>query len=119
MSKCSNLYKLDPILEDGVLRVVGRLSKSATSDEIKHPIIPKNLHVSTLILQDIHEWIGHDGRNHVLSQLSKKYWIINGNSAFRKVISKCVICRCMKGRIGEQKMGDTNRTTVCRPSTFQ
>ncbi|MGL5904548.1 MAG: integrase zinc binding domain-containing protein, partial [Cetobacterium sp.] len=68
--------------------------------------LPKNLHISTLILQDIHERIGHGGRNHILSQLRKRYLIINVNSAVRKIISKCVTCRCMKGRFGEQKMGD-------------
>lgn len=107
VSKGSHIYKLDPVLEDGVVRVGGRLSKSAMSEEIKHPIIlPKNHHISTLILQNIHNRIGHGGRNHMLSQLRKKYWIMNANSAARKVVSKCVTCKRMKGYVGGQKMSD-------------
>ena len=103
----STIYKLDPVLEDGVLRVGGRLSKAAMPEEAKRPIIlPKHIHVSTLILRHIHEQLGHGGRNHVLSQLRKRFWIVNANSAARKVISKCVVCRCVRGRIGEQKMAD-------------
>lgn len=107
LNKFSSLYKLDPVMDDGVLRVGGRLDKSAMPEETKRPIIlPKDLHISTLILQHIHEQLGHAGRNHVLSHLRKKYWIINANSAARKVLSKCVVCKRVRGKIGEQKMAD-------------
>ncbi len=50
----SSLYKLDPIMDDGVLRVGERLNKSEMPEETKRPIIlPKDLHISTLILQHI------------------------------------------------------------------
>ena len=74
---------------------------------MKYPIIlPKQSHISSLLIRHIHERYGHCGRNYVLSQLRKKYWITSGNSAARSVISKCVICRRLKNRPGEQKMAN-------------
>lgn len=66
VSKDSALYRLGPILEDGILRVGGRLRKAALPSETKHPVIlSKDLHVSQLILRHIHVQLGHAGRNHV------------------------------------------------------
>ena len=106
LRRISTIYKLDPVLEDGVLRV--GLSKAAMPGDAKRPmILPEHIHVSTLILRHIHEQLGHGGRNHVLSQLRKRCWIVNANSAACKVISKCVVRRCVcEGRIGEQKMAN-------------
>lgn len=65
----SCLYKLDPMLENGLLRVGGRLSRAAMPEEAKHPaILARQFHISDLILQHIHQQTGHGGRNHVLSK---------------------------------------------------
>lgn len=66
----SQLYKLDPVLQDGILRVGGRLNRAAMPEESKHPaILSKGSRVSTLILSDIHQRCGHCGRNYMLSTL--------------------------------------------------
>ncbi len=102
-----SLYRLDPMLNDGILRVGGRLHKLAMPEETKHQVIlPKDAHISTLLLRHAHEQSGHSGRNYILSHLRKKYWIVKGNSAARRIIFKCVICRRIKGRTVEQKMAD-------------
>ena len=107
MKRSSPIYKLDPMLQDGILRVGGRLSKSAMPAESKHPaIVPKDLHITSLILQDIHERIGHCGRNYMLSQLRQKFWIPAANSTVRKYLSSCVICRKINAKRGQQKMAD-------------
>ncbi len=113
VKRCSNIYKLDPVLMDGLLRVGGRLSRAAMPEETKRPVIlPKEHHVSKLIMQHVHRQLGHAGRNHMLSTLRKRYWIINGNSACRKVISECVVCRRFQGKIGEQKMADLPKERI-------
>ncbi len=95
------------MLKYGILRVGGRLSKAALPEEVKFPaILPKHSHVSTLILRHIHETLGHIGRNHILSELRKRFWIINANSAARKVITQCVVCRRNRPKVGEQKMAN-------------
>ncbi len=103
----STIYKLDPSFQNGLLRVGGRLSNARMSESMKHPIIlPKQSHISNLLLRHIHERYGHCGRNYVLAQLRRKYRIISGNTAARKVISKCVTCRRLKGKTEEQKMAN-------------
>ena len=105
--KESPIYKLDPCLEDDLLRVGGRLSRAALPEEVKHPLIlTKDQHISTLILRHIHQQLGHSGRNHTLSKLRRKYWITKAPSAIRKVINDCWTCRLRTARAGEQKMAD-------------
>ena len=51
LKKASYLYKLDPAMVDGVLRVGGRLSRSAFPEETKQQmILPKSSQISMLIL---------------------------------------------------------------------
>lgn len=105
--KRSAVYKLDPCLKDGLLRVGWRLSKAALPEESKHPLIlSKDQHVATLILRHIHRQLGHSGKNQTLSTLRKKYWITGANSAMKKVISDCCTCRRFTVRPVEQKMAD-------------
>lgn len=107
VTKTSHLRKLDPVMQDGVLRVGGRLAAAGMPEHVKHPvIIPKGSHITTLILQDIHEKIGHCGRLYMLSRLRQKYWIPSANSEVRKFLSRCVICRKTRGKPLEQKMAD-------------
>ncbi|XP_077986124.1 uncharacterized protein LOC144440612 [Glandiceps talaboti] len=93
--------------DDNLLRVGGRFSLSMISEESKYPVIlPKNSHVSTLILCEIHEHGQHFGRSYILSKLREKYWIPNANSAARMMVSKCVVCRRQRAKLGERKMAD-------------
>ncbi|KAK0139429.1 hypothetical protein N1851_023850 [Merluccius polli] len=55
LSSRSTIHKLDLILDNGILRVGGRINKSAMPMHQKNPIIlPKGSHISNLILQHIH-----------------------------------------------------------------
>ncbi|XP_078619541.1 uncharacterized protein LOC144886687 [Branchiostoma floridae x Branchiostoma japonicum] len=115
----STIRKLDPKLDDkGILRVGGRLGKSTLPVETKHPILlPKKSRAAELMLQELHSNVGHMGREYVIALARKRYWIPKINSLVRKVISKCVICRKLRGRPGEQKMADlpSHRVTPEEP----
>lgn len=64
VKRSSPIYKLNPVLEDVLLRVGGRLSRTAMPEGRKHPIILlKGQNISLLILKHIHEQTGHSGRN--------------------------------------------------------
>ena len=103
----SSLYKLDPILDSGLLRVGGRLRRTLLPASAKHPIIlPRRHCVTLLIIRDEHVRLGHAGRAHVLSSLRERYWLINGNSRVRHVISSCVRCRRLRAPCMDQKMAD-------------
>lgn len=76
-------------------------------EESKHPIImPKDLHPTTLLLWDVHERVGHLGRNYTLSRLRQKFWVPAANSAVRKLLSRCVTCRKVQAKSHGQKMAD-------------
>ena len=88
VGKTSSIYRLDPFVDKGVLRVGGRLNNADIPQESKHPIIlPRKSNVTTLIIRDAHERLGHAGRGHVLARLREKYWIIGANSAVCQLIS--------------------------------
>ena len=121
ISKSSAIYRLDPFVDNKLLRVGGRLSKASIPEEAKHPVLlPYNNHVTTLIIRDIHERLGHAGRNHVLAALREKYWVIKANSAVRHVITNCVKCRRFRTPVAEQKMSDLppDRVNPAPPFTY-
>ena len=102
----SSIRKLDPFMEDGLLKVGGRL-RHASLEEAKHPILlPKSSHVTKLIIRDLHDSLAHVGRNHTLSALRENYWIVSGNSAVRNVIARCITCRKLRRMPSSQKMAD-------------
>ena len=115
VSRTSQLLKLDQILQDGTLRVGGRLNKSAMPENVNHPaVLSKHCRVATLILRDIHQKTGQCERSYVMAQLRSKYWIPQANSDFRKIINKCAVCRRISGRVGEQKMANLPEDRICR-----
>lgn len=62
--KKSHLYRLDPYVDDtGILRVGGRLRQTNLSLKEKHPVLlPKEHHVSKLLVRHYHEEVHHQGR---------------------------------------------------------
>jgi ribonuclease HI len=107
VKKSSSLYRLDPFLHEGLLCIGGRLSETNWDFEAKHPIIiPRSHLITQLIIRDVHVKLGHAGRNHVLSDLRSRYWVIAGNAAVRSVITACVKCRRFRSPVQEQKMAD-------------
>lgn len=120
LKRNSHIVKLDPIVHDGILRVGGRLHWSALSADAKHPVIlPKHHHVSTLILRHTHQETGHRGRNYTLSRWREKFWIPQADSALRKILSKCVTCRKISAKPGEQRMANLpqDRLIPAKPPT--
>lgn len=69
VSRQRHIHKLDPILQDGLLRTGGRLSRMSVPEDQKHPVVlPKRHHVSKLVQKHIYVQLGHCGSNHMLSK---------------------------------------------------
>ena len=83
-------------------------------------ILPKRNHITTLIVRHCHENVGHAGRGITLNEVRNKYWIIDGNSAVRYYIARCVTCRRLRGAVGVQLMADLpiDRVTPAPPFTY-
>ena len=94
------LLKLRPQLEEvhgtTVLTVGGRLTTAHHLPlTTRHPIIlPPKHRVTALIVDDEDERCQHSmGPNHLLANLSNRYWLINGKSVVRQHRHRCVKCR--------------------------
>ena len=107
VKKSSSVFGLDPVLIRGVLRVGGRLRRASLPQGAKHQIIlPKNHHVTDLIVRHYHLISGHSGREYFLSLLQGKFWVIHANSVVRKLLAKCFDCRRRQAPVCNQKMAD-------------
>ena len=108
----SKLQPLDPNLQDGLMRVGGRLGKSTLSNQVKHPIIlPKNNHFTKLIISHYHEH--HQGTTHTLNSIrSHGYWIVLGSKAVERFLKDCVMCRKLRRPVEQQKMADLPKERV-------
>ncbi|XP_071837463.1 uncharacterized protein [Apostichopus japonicus] len=106
--KGSVLRKLDPYLsQTGVLCVGGRLSNAPVKEGMMHPpILPKDSHVTELVVRYTHGENGHVGREHVLSLLRERFWIIGARSIVRRVVTQCFTCRRATAPKINQKMAD-------------
>ena len=109
VKKSSSIYSLNPILNDkGLLYVGSRLKRSPLNGLCVHLVlIPKERYITQLIIQWCHDETQHSGRGITLSELRRRgYWVISGNSAVRRLISKCVICKKVRGNKCQEKVSD-------------
>ena len=107
VNKSSSISRLDPIMKDGLLLVGGRLRHTTIQTEARNPIIlPKKSHVVDLIVRNCHEIFGHVGREHVLSLLREKFWLVGGRTTVRRVLNACFTCKKRNQLPMAQKMAD-------------
>ncbi|XP_068201614.1 uncharacterized protein [Palaemon carinicauda] len=103
----SSLRRLKPILRNGLLCIGGRLSLANISSSERHPIIlPYKCHMTDMGIQYYHEHSNHMGVMHVLSLMREKFWVVKGNAAVRRELSRCIRCRRAHGKVIEQLMAD-------------
>ncbi|XP_022777858.1 uncharacterized protein LOC111319323 [Stylophora pistillata] len=109
LKNTSPLLKLDPFKDaEGVIRVGRRLANSSLPFEMKFPVIlPRQSHVTTLIIRYFHQKVRHQGRGMTLNEKrANGYWIVGGTSAVGSYIWKCIVCRKLRSEVAEQKMAD-------------
>ncbi|CAI5682991.1 unnamed protein product [Oreochromis niloticus] len=102
------LFQLDPIVQDGVLRVGGRLRKASLPLDLRHPIIlPKHGIITHLILDQCHEKTQHQGRGQTLNELrANGFWVVGGSKVVANHIKQCVTCRRARRPTETQRMAD-------------
>ncbi|XP_063618245.1 uncharacterized protein LOC134791133 [Cydia splendana] len=105
-SKTSKIRSLTPFLENGILRVGGRLQNASELEIAKHPIIlPYDSHLTKLIVADAHERTLHGDQRAMLNYLKSAYWIVRAKDLVKQHIHKCVRCIRQKAKIQTQLMG--------------
>lgn len=103
------LYKLDPVLTDrGILvcEIHGKGVPLNSADNSQQPILPKDHHISKLIVRHFHEMSGHSGREYTVAGIRSHYWIPGIRINVRRLINECFVCRRLFSAPGNQRMGD-------------
>lgn len=123
LSRQSKLFRLDAFLDkDGILKVGGRLKNASLPASQKHPmIIPKDHHITRMIIAHHHEQVKHQGRGITLNEIrSNGYWIPGMNRAVASYVHQCVKCRKLRGSVEEQRMADlpSERVDPSPPFTY-
>ena len=84
--------------DDGLIRCRGRLQYTQLPHNTKFPILmPKESHLSTLIVRATHSMVLHGSVRETLTELRQSYWIPKGRQLVKKEIRKCVTCRKVEG----------------------
>ncbi|XP_029178658.1 uncharacterized protein LOC114946376 [Nylanderia fulva] len=82
-----------------------RLQNSFLSESEKHPIIlPKNHHVTVLLIRRAHISTLHGNYRLVHNYLLQKYWILRANTIIRRIVRNCVRCTRHNAITLEQQM---------------
>ena len=75
--KSSLIFQLDPIIEDKILRVRGRIDAASVPRMTKRPMIIDGYHpLATLIIQNEHIRAHHANNERVINELRQRYWIL-------------------------------------------
>ena len=115
----SVLRQLQPFVDDeGIMRVGGRIDRSSDAWDIRHPIVlPYFDPLTNHFIYHIHEVNSHSGVEFTLAESRRRFWILKGRQAIKKVVWRCVTCRRTHGRPQDQKMADLPdfRISVAQP----
>ena len=90
-------------MEDGLIRLGGRLQCSDLSREQRHPMLLAGSHRFTeLLILQTHIRMHHFGVRVVLSELRTEFWIVRGQQTIKKVLHKCLPCKILGNPRGQQ-----------------
>lgn len=116
---CSNrLQRLTPFLDQGIMRVGGRLRNSDEDFDSCHPIVlPKRDTFVDLLIDYYHQSNCHAGPHLLLSILRQKFWILSARHVIRGRIRACNSCFRMRPSVAPPKMGNLPacRVSQCKP----
>ena len=115
----SKLVTLNPILDNNIIKVGGRLKNIiGIPNNLKHQIIlPRHHPVTDLLILLYHKSNHHCGRDQTLALLRERYWIVKAKSIIRKVLSTCLLCKHARSMPKPQLMGNLpkERIAVFKP----
>ena len=108
----------NPFLDDGYLRIGGRLQFADLSREQIHPILLHGSHHFTaLLIMQTHIRLHHLGVRIVLSELREDFWILLDRQAIKKVLHTCLPCKIARNPFGQEREAPmpADRITISRP----
>ena len=119
LHRSSKLFDLYPFMDEGIMRVGGRLAASnSLSDDQKFPIIvPHDSPLGWLLIDHAHRVLFHGTQQGCLAVIRAKYWLVKANPKIRKYIHDCTRCHRYVTSASVPLMGDLpqERVTECKP----
>ncbi|XP_076230308.1 uncharacterized protein LOC116434332 [Nomia melanderi] len=121
ISKKSKLLNLTPFIDEkGLIRVGGRLKHASIKYTYKHPILlPRNNHVTELIVRHEHLKHWHAGIQATLNAVRQRYWPIDGKNLTRRLIHACINCVKTNPKLSEYVMGNLPKDRVTQTRPFE
>ncbi|XP_072934977.1 uncharacterized protein [Epargyreus clarus] len=105
--KNSRLKKLDVVMEDGLLRLRGRIDAARHTRQDKIPVVlDSKHHITRLLIAYYHEEFNHGNHATVINELRQRYWILGLRSAVRATVHRCQWCKVYCGTPRLQPMGN-------------
>jgi len=103
LSSNSKMSRYNPFLDDGLIRLGGRLQCSDHSREQRHPLLIAGSHRFTELLNlQVHIRLHHFGVRFVLSEFLTEFWIVIGRQSIKRVLHKCLPCKIANNPRGQQ-----------------
>ena len=82
-----------------ILCVGGGLEHAPLPYKARYPILlPREHHLTRLIVRKSHETVKHNGVKETLNELRSDFWINKGRQTVKSIVSKCVICKEITGK---------------------
>ncbi|XP_065086764.1 uncharacterized protein LOC135708586 [Ochlerotatus camptorhynchus] len=89
----SRLKTYSPFLENGIIRMRGRVQDDGKSFEVNNPVIlPDNHQFSTLLIRMYHIANAHQGMETVVNNIKERHRILKIRSQVKKNTMSCVKC---------------------------
>ncbi|XP_018406510.1 PREDICTED: uncharacterized protein LOC108782682 [Cyphomyrmex costatus] len=121
LSTSSGILTLNPFLDDGLIKVGGRLRHSNLTQDARHPVLlPKNHELSRRIITQAHIRSLHADTQATMAAVRQQFWPLSLRSLTRKIILRCVKCFKVKPVHSETIMSSLppSRITVSRPFSY-
>ena len=97
-----DLRRLRPVKVHGIMYLKGRTSPC---DKSQLYILPYKGPITDLIVKHYHETSGHMGSTYVLAAVRRKFWVVKGMAAVRRILNSCARCRVLRAPMCQQVMG--------------
>ena len=117
--RTSAIFGLNPYLEEGILRVKGRLQESMLTQDEKHPILlPSDHHYVELLILEHHLRLCHAGVQQTMFSLRGRFWVPRSRQRIRQVIRACPKCRIHQAVPFTQETAPLPKERVCGGRPF-
>ena len=83
---------------DGLLRIGGKMTRKNCKEPYFPILLPKDSHVTKLIILDMHSKLRHSGIYAVLNGLRKLFWVPKCFSVVKSTLKACIHCRRFNSR---------------------